>query len=98
MRRAGAAIAQDSATGGAPHREYVVRARVAPDSGTEPTPEQDLAQLIVNVCVLSYVVLVPLTALGVAWRTRRWILLALTTAAITAALGFLGIILLAEMI
>ena len=71
--------------------------QVSPDSGTEPTPEQERTLLILNVCTLAYVLIAPTVVLWVAWRTRRVVVGWLTAAAIVIAVGTLGAILIASL-
>jgi hypothetical protein len=69
--------------------------QVGPDSGTEPTPGQERALLIVNVCTLAYVLIAPAVVLWVAWRTRRVVVGWLTAAAVVIAVLTAGGILIA---
>lgn len=54
----------------------------SPHSGIEPTPEQERALLIVNICTVAYLLVAPAVVLWVAWRTRRVVLGWLTVATV----------------
>jgi hypothetical protein len=71
--------------------------KVGPDSGTAPTPGQERALLILNVCTLAYVIIAPAVVLWVAWRTRRVVVGWLTAATIVLALCAAGVILIATL-
>jgi flagellar biosynthesis protein FliP len=68
---------------------------VGPDSNVSPTPEQTRALRIVNLSTLTYLVVVPGLVLGVAWWTRRRVVLVLSL--VTIGLGVLGLVVLLTM-
>jgi hypothetical protein len=60
----------------------LVSSEFAPESGTQPTPEQYRTMGIVNLCELAIGVLVPLAVLVVAWLTRRRLIAVVAAAAL----------------
>jgi hypothetical protein len=70
--------------------------QAGPDSGTQPTPEQQRALLVVNIGSLAYVLIAPTVVLWVAWRTRRVILAWLTVATVVGGV-VLGAMLIAAL-